>query len=69
MLDLQDLKKSSLKDLTEELNKARKEYIKLAVGVKTGQSKDIHHLNEWRLYIAKVQTIQKENSLTKKTNS
>lgn len=62
MLDLQDLKKSSLKDLAEELDKARKEYMKLSVGVKTGQSKDIHRLNEWRLYIAKVQTIARSSA-------
>lgn len=62
MLTLEEIRKSSLKNLEEELKKAQRENIQLRMQVKTGQSKDIHKLRAIKKHIARLQTIARTKS-------
>lgn len=62
MLTLEELRKSSLKNLLEELKKVQRENIQLRMQVKTGQSKDIHKLRGIKKYIARLQTFMKSEA-------
>ena len=57
MLTLEEISKSSPKNLLDELKKAQRENIELHMQVKTGQSKAIHKLRGIKKYIAQIHTI------------
>lgn len=59
MLTSEELCKSSLKNLSEELQKTQWESIQLCMQIKTGQSKDIHKFRGIKKYIARLQTAMK----------
>jgi|GEM_PF-1890329 len=60
MLTIQELRSSTLKELLQELEKARKEMLKVRVNVKTKHAKDTAKVEKSKRYIAQVLTVLKE---------
>ena len=60
MLSIQDLQSSTLKELLEELKNARRELLKIRIGVKTKIIKDISLVKKHKKYIASIKTIIRE---------
>lgn len=60
MLTIQELRSSTLKELLQELEKARKEMLKVRVNVKTKHVKDTAKVKKSKRYIAQVLTVLKE---------
>ena len=60
MLSIQELKSSTKKELLEELKNARKEMLKVRMGVKTKSLKDSSSATKQKKYVAQVKTILKE---------
>lgn len=62
----QELRKLDSKKLTEEMLKVRGDLFKARFEVKSGQSKDNHHIKLNRKQIARMKTIQTEQEKTNK---
>jgi ribosomal protein L29 len=60
MLTAQELRSSTQKELLEELKNARKEAMRVKIGVKTKHLKDSSLVVRQRSYIAQIKTIIKE---------
>lgn len=57
MLTTQELNNMPLKELQEELKKARRSLLDMRMQVKTNQSKAIHGLKKYKSYVARILTI------------
>ena len=60
MLSIQELRSSTTKELLQELEKMRKEMVKVRLTVKTKHDKDIGKVKKTKHYIAQILTILKE---------
>ena len=65
MLDLKELKKTAIENLAKELDRTKKEVVKIAMQVRTGKSKAAHEIKKAKKYIAQIFTILKQRSLEK----
>ena len=57
MLTIQEIKGFSDKELDLELSKAKKELVKLKLGVKMGQEKATHKVREMKKQVAMLKTV------------
>lgn len=60
MFSIQELRSSTTKELLQELEKARKESLKVRINIKTKQEKDGSKSKKTKRYIAKILTVLKE---------
>lgn len=60
MLSVQELRSSTNKELVQELEKARKEALKIQINVKTKQEKDGSKAKKTKRYVAQILTLMKE---------
>jgi ribosomal protein L29 len=65
-IELDDLRKMDTKTILDEIQKAKKELFKVRFEVGNGQSKSNHLVQIYKIYIAQMQTVIKEQSLNKK---
>ncbi len=66
MLSVQELKSMNLKELSEELKKARHNALKTRIQVKTKHEKNTSKVNKIKVYIAQIKTFEKEILMEKK---
>ena len=69
MLSIQELKSSTRKELLSELEKARKELLRIRVGVKTKNVKDSSLVGKQKDYIARMLTTLREIELEEITEN
>lgn len=69
MFSIQELKSSTKKELTSELEKARKELLRIRVGVKTKNIKDSSLVGKQKDYIARLLTTLRELELEEFTQN
>jgi len=60
MLSLQEIRQLGTKDMMEELQKARRDLLKIQFDVRNGTSKEVHMVKNLKRYIARLQTVAKE---------
>ncbi len=60
MLTIQELRSSTKKELLQELDKSRKESLKVRINVKTKHEKDQSKAKKTKRYIARILTALKE---------
>ncbi len=63
MLSNQELKSSTRKELMEELKNARKEAMRVKIGVKTKHLKDSTLVEKQKMYVAQIKTTLREMEL------
>jgi ribosomal protein L29 len=63
MLSVQELRSSTKKELISELKTARKELLRVRMGVKTKHMKDVSLASKQNQYIARIETILRELDL------
>lgn len=59
MITLDELKRLNLKELAEELKKAKIDLLKLRLAVASRQSKETSKLKELRKYVARMKTLKR----------
>lgn len=69
MFSIQELKSSTRKELFSELQKARKELLRIRVGVKTKNVKDSSLVDKQKAYIARLLTVIRELQLEEITQN
>jgi len=62
LLEIDQLRKLDDKKLYQELKNASMELFKVKFEVRNGQSKNIHLVDRYKKYVARVKTIQKQFS-------
>lgn len=60
MLSIQELRSSTIKELLQELDKMRKEMVKVRLTLRTKHDKDLSKAKKTKRYIAQLLTILKE---------
>ncbi len=65
MKTTEELRKLDKQKLADELNQTGKDYFKVKFEVRGGQAKNNRDIKKNRRQIARIKTIQKEQSLTK----
>ena len=60
MFTIQELRSSTMKELLQELDKARKEMLKVRVNIKTKHEKETAKAKKTKRYIAQVLTVIRE---------
>lgn len=63
MLKLEELKKMTAKELTEEFGKATKDWFKIKFEVSTGASKANNKIGELKRYRAQILTVQNQMAI------
>lgn len=63
MFSKQELKKLDLKELHEELQKARRTHLELKLSIKMQQDKKSHNLRKAKRYVAQIMTLINATSL------
>ena len=62
MLTLQELRQLTDKDLMDELTRASRDLLRLKMDLEGGYTKEIHNAKALKKYIARIKTIDKENT-------
>ena len=62
MLTTQEIRQLGNKELMEEMQKARRELLKSQFDMRMGTSKEVHTQKNFKRYIARLQTIAKEEA-------
>ncbi len=60
MLTIQELRSSTKKELLQELDKTRKDFLKIRINVKTKHEKDQSKVGKIKRYVAQILTALKE---------
>lgn len=63
MLSIQELRNLRINELNNELNKAKRDFYQVRIGIKTRQEKAVHKAKLLQKYIARIFTIMKENAI------
>jgi len=68
MLTKQEIRQLGNREMTDELQRTRRELLKLQFDVRSGTSKEAHMVKNLRRYIARLETLAKEMKMEAKTN-
>ena len=63
MLTKQEIRQLGTKEMTDELQKARRELLRSQFDMRTGTSKEVHGVKNLKRYVARLQTIARETNL------
>ncbi len=66
MLSLQEIRQLQEAQWQEELTQARKDLLKIKFNLKSGHAKESNKVRLLKKYIARLQTVRKETSVSKK---
>ena len=69
MLTKQEIRQLGMKEMMEELQKSRRELLKSQFEMRMGTSKEIHTVKNLRRYIARLETIKKEDNKKEQTGA